>query len=151
MSIKDKFDFITFFNSIDHLEYPDYTLKKVKRNLNNKGRIIIEVPNANNILYKLNITEFKNFSFCQKHLVIHSETTLTKLLNYSGYKVEKIVYFQRYNLNNHINWILNKKPGGHTILKNLFNKYSNEKYKNLLIEKKLADTLIIIAKPNVRK
>ena len=149
-SIKDKFDFITFFNSIDHLEYPDHTLKKIKRNLNKNGKIIIEVPNANNILYKLNIAEFKNFSFCQKHLIIHSEKSLTNLLKYSGYQVEKTLYFQRYNLNNHINWILNKKPGGHTMLKNLVNIYSNENYKNLLIEKKLADTLIIIAKPNVK-
>ena len=59
------------------------------------------------------------------------------------------MYFQRYDLNNHLNWIINKQPGGHVSYKNLITNISNSYYKKILIEKKLADTLIIIAKPRI--
>ena len=146
--IKKKYDVVTFFNSLDHLESPELILKEIKKIINKNGKIIIEVPNANNLLFTLDVKEYKNFTFCKKHLIIHSEETLKKLLIFCGYKIEKIIYFQRYDLNNHLNWLLNKKPGGHIILKNLANEKTNKNYKRLLIEKKLADTLIIIAKLN---
>ena len=145
--INDKFDFITFFNSVDHLEFPDLILKKAKKLLNKNGRLIIEVPNSNNLLYLLNIKEYKDLSFCKKHLIIFSDKVLKKLLIYSGFKIEKLFYYQRYNLDNHLNWIINKRPNGHNELKNYSNKKSKMEYERLLI-KKFTDTIILIVKKN---
>lgn len=147
--IKKKFDFVTFFNSLDHLEFPQLILKQAKKILSKNGKIIIEVPNANSLLFNLDIKEYKRFSFCKRHLIIHSEKTLTKLIKSAGFKIVKVMYFQRYDLNNHLNWIINKQPGGHISYKNLITNISNSYYKKILIEKKLADTLIIIAKPRI--
>ncbi len=146
--INDKFDFITFFNSVDHLEFPDLILKKEKKLLNKNGRLIIEVPNSNNLLYLLNIKEYKDLSFCKKHLIIFSDKVLKKLLIYSGFKIEKLFYYQRYNLDNHLNWIINKRPNGHNELKNYSNKKSKMEYERLLIKKKFTDTIILIVKKN---
>ena len=51
--IKKKYDVVTFFNSLDHLESPELILKEIKKIINKNGKIIIEVPNANNLLFTL--------------------------------------------------------------------------------------------------
>lgn len=143
--INQKFDYITFFNSLDHLEHPDLILKKMKKLLKKKGKLIIEVPNANNILFLSNLNEYQEFSFSKKHLIIFTEKVLKKILSYSGFKVRKVIYFQRYDFNNHLNWFINKRPNGHNELKHLSTRIFNKHYKKLLIKLKLADTLIVIA------
>ena len=149
-SINSKFDFITLFNSLDHLETPNLVLKKMKSLLNKKGRLIIEVPNSNNLLYLMNLKEYKNLSFCKKHLIIFSERVLKKLLTHSGFYTEKIYYYQRYNFDNHLNWMINKRPNGHNELKNFSDKNLKMKYEHMLIKRKLTDTLILIARKNAK-
>ena len=117
----------------------------MKKFLKKNGKLIIEVPNANNILYLSSLKEYKEFSFCKKHLIIFSEKVLKRFLNYAGFKVKKIIYFQRYNFDNHLNWLINKRPNGHNELKNVSSKILKKHYEKLLIKLKLTDTLIAVA------
>ena len=61
------------------------------------------------------------------------------------HKVKKIIYFQRYNFDNHLNWLINKRPNGHNELKNVSSKILKKHYEKLLIKLKLTDTLIAVA------
>ena len=49
-SFKHKFDVITMFHVLEHIPYQIDTLKVLKSKLKNKGKIIIEVPHAEDFL-----------------------------------------------------------------------------------------------------
>ncbi len=145
-NFNDKFDVITMFHVLEHLPKQIDILKNCRKHLKNRGKIIIEVPHAKDFLLdQLNIKEFKNFIFWSEHLVLHTEKSLHKFLKKSGFKNIKIEFCQRYGFTNHLNWIINKKPGGHETLKNLYNKELDLKYKSFLENMKCSDTIIAIA------
>ena len=88
----------------------------IKSKLKNKGKIIIEVPHAEDFLILQNeLKEFKNFTFWSEHLILHTYKSLETVLLNSGFKKIKINFFQRYNFSNHLGWFLRRKPGGHEI------------------------------------
>ena len=98
-----KFDVITLFHVLEHLDDPIKYLKQIKTITNKNGRIIIEVPHANDfLLKKSNLNEFKNFTLWSEHYILHTATSLNKFLKIAGFKNIKIKYFQRYNIYNHI-------------------------------------------------
>lgn len=109
-----------------------------------KGKIVIEVPHANEILLKANIENYKNFIFWSQHLVLHTQKSLKKFLEKSKFKNIKFQYFQRYNIENHLKWIIEGKPSGHEGFLDV-NYKLKEEYKNFLIRNKLTDTIIAIA------
>ena len=115
-----KFDIITAFHVLEHIPYQVDTLKILKSKLNNKGKIIIEVPHAEDFLILQDeLKDFKNFTFWSEHLILHTYKSLKSILLKSGFKNIKIQYFQRYNFSNHLGWFLRRKPGGHNFLKKL--------------------------------
>ncbi len=142
----EKFDTITLFHVLEHLPNQVKNLILIRKKLKNRGKIIIEVPSAQDFLLNIeNLYEFKKFTFWSEHLVLHSEYSLKKILKNAGFKKIKISFFQRYDLNNHIGWFLKKKPGGHEFYKSLFLSKENEAYKEFLVKIKKTDTLIAVA------
>lgn len=141
-----KFDVITLFHVLEHIPDQIETLKILKKKLSRKGKIIIEVPHAEDFLLELkDLPEFKKFTLWSEHLILHTTASLKKFIRQAGYKNIKIYYFQRYGFDNHLGWFLKKKPGGHDFFQNYSNKKFNEKYSNFLIDQKKSDTLIAIA------
>jgi 2-polyprenyl-3-methyl-5-hydroxy-6-metoxy-1,4-benzoquinol methylase len=142
----EKFDTITLFHVLEHLPNQVKNLILIRKKLKNRGKIIIEVPSAQDLLLNIeNFYEFKKFTFWSEHLVLHTEYSLKKILKNAGFKKIKISFLQRYDLNNHIGWFLKKKPGGHEFYKSLFLRKENEAYKEFLIKIKKTDTLIAVA------
>ena len=108
------------------------------------GKLILEVPHANDLLIKTDIKQFKDFIFWSQHLILHTEKSLYKFLKLSKFKKVKFICVQRYNFSNHIKWIIEKKPSGHEgYLK--INKTMNKEYENFLVKNKLTDTIIAVA------
>ena len=144
--IGSKFDIITMFHVLEHIPYQLKVLKNIKKKLKNKGKIIIEVPHAQDFLLEiLNLESFKKFTFWSEHLVLHSKLSLKKFLVSSGYKNIKIQNYQRYNINNHLKWFLKGQPGGHeTPLFKISNK-TKINYDRYLIKNNYSDTIIAIA------
>jgi SAM-dependent methyltransferase len=142
-NIKNNFDIITMFHVLEHLPNPIETLKDLKTKLSKKGKIIIEVPSANDFL--LNVKEFKTFSFWSEHLMLYTENALKKIIKFAGFNNIKIYYFQRYNFYNHLGWFVNKKPNGNIFFKNIYDKNLNNCYIKFLKKIKQTDTLIAIA------
>ena len=130
-----KFDVITMFHVLEHLPNQIDILKKLKNNLRKNGKIIIEVPSANDLLISLeDLKSFKKFTFWSEHIVLHSKNSLNKILKNAGFKNIKIINFQRYNLNNHLGWFLKDKPGGH-FFKDIFDEKLNTAYEEFLVRK----------------
>ncbi len=142
-SLNQKFDIITLFHVLEHIPHQINTLKNLKNYLKKRGKIIIEVPHADDFLLNFDdLIEFKHFTFWSEHLILHTFKSLYLMLKKSGFKKIKIRYFQRYGFDNHLGWFIKKKPGGHIFFKKYSSKYLNEKYKKNLIKIKKTDTLI---------
>lgn len=115
-SIKEtekKFDIITSFHVLEHLKKPHEILIDMKKYLEENGKIIIEVPNANDALLTIykNIP-FSEFTYWSCHLFLYTEHTLKILAKQCGLNVDFIKYVQRYPLSNHLYWLSHGKPGG---------------------------------------
>jgi 2-polyprenyl-3-methyl-5-hydroxy-6-metoxy-1,4-benzoquinol methylase len=138
-----KYDVITMFHVLEHIPYQIETLKELKKKLQKNGKIVIEVPSANDFLIK--IDQFKKFTFWSGHLILHTENSLITILKAAGFAKIKIKHYQRYNFSNHLGWFIKKIPGGHNFYKNLTDIKINRAYSDYLIRKKCTDTLIAIA------
>ena len=145
--LKEKIDIATFFHSYHYLDQPMSTLKKVFNLLKKKGKVIIEIPNANDMLLsKINSANFKKFTFCKENLIWHTEDSLRFVLKKTGFRKVNIYFKQRYNINNHLGWILLGKPGGHETMSGVIkSEVDKKRYENFLIKNKISDTLIAIA------
>lgn len=144
--IDTNLNIIFMFHSLHYMPYQIDILKKIRNKMSNNGMIIIEVPHANDFLLQSKMTtQFKDFSFHVENLVWHTKKSLEKFLKVAGFKKIKVSFFQRYDLNNHLNWILNKNDK----LKQVKYIKDNQKifqYKKKLINLGLTDTLIATAK-----
>ena len=109
-----KFDVITAFHVVEHLPDPRDMLRKFKGRLTSSGRIIIEVPNADDALLTLfNNEPFSRFTYWSCHLYLFNVHTLSLLAKQAGLRVTYIKHIQRYPLSNHLYWLANGMPGGH--------------------------------------
>ena len=145
-SFDKKFDIITMFHVLEHIPYQTETLKVLKSKLKNKGKIIIEVPHAEDFLIlQEELKEFKNFTFWSEHLILHTYKSLKSILLKSGFKNINIHYYQRYNFSNHLGWFLKRKPGGHNLYKEIVSDELNSSYCENLKKLGQTDTLIAIA------
>jgi 2-polyprenyl-3-methyl-5-hydroxy-6-metoxy-1,4-benzoquinol methylase len=142
-NLNNKYDIITLFHVLEHIPYQIETLKKIKKQLSKNGKIIIEVPSAQDFL--LSFSAFKKFTFWSEHLILHTEKSLRTILKKSGFRKIQIKYYQRYNFYNHIGWFIKKIPGGHNFYKHITDKKINKKYLNFLLKKKITDTFIATA------
>ena len=146
-SFDKKFDIITMFHVLEHIPYQIKTLKLLKSKLKDKGKIIIEVPHAEDFLIlQEELKEFKNFTFWSEHLILHTYKSLKSILLKAGFKSVNIQYYQRYNFSNHLGWFLKRKPGGHNFYKEIISDNLNSSYCENLKKLGQTDTLIAIAK-----
>ena len=140
-------DTVFLFHSFEHLLDPLQVLKDIKIKLRSKGKLIIEVPHANDFLMSaLQEESFINFTLWSKHLILHTENSLRRFLEYSGFENILIKGIQRYPLSNHLNWISQKKPGGHkSNIASIDTEELSEAYSNALSKLGANDTLIAVA------
>lgn len=112
--IQTKFDVITSFHVIEHLKEPKKILEELKNLLKDDGKLIIEVPNANDALLTVYENEpFSNFTYWSCHLYLYTQHTLSMLAKQAGYKIDFVKHIQRYPLSNHLYWLSKGKPSGH--------------------------------------
>ncbi len=137
---------VTLFHVFEHLTEPLDTLRTIHTKMVEGGKIIIEVPHANDFLISfLDLDEFKAFTFWSEHLILHTRQSLTAFLQEAEFKDISVVGFQRYPLANHLHWLAKKKPGGHLIWSHLRTPELDSAYYQLLASLDKTDTLIAIA------
>jgi 2-polyprenyl-3-methyl-5-hydroxy-6-metoxy-1,4-benzoquinol methylase len=141
-SVNKKFDVITIFHVLEHIEDPISFLTLIKSKMKKNSTLIIEVPSCNDLLFSCNIDAIKKFVLWSEHLVLFNNDTLKKILKLVGFKKIKIENYQRYHINNHLHWMIYKKPAGHIKFPFIKDKKIINSYNKLLISKGLSDTLI---------
>lgn len=144
-NINSKFDIITSFHVIEHIKEPLEILENLKSLLEDNGKLIIEVPNANDALLTIYKSEpFSHFTYWSCHLYLYTSHTLNLLAKKAGLKVEFIKHIQRYPLSNHLYWLSQSKPGGHQIWGNFLDSEELTKaYENQLATLQATDTIIV--------
>ena len=143
-------DTFFLFHSFEHLPEPLKILEEIKSKLRKKGRLIIEVPHANDFLIStIKDENFINFTLWSQHLILHTKNSLNKFLDYAGFQNILIKGIQRYPLSNHLHWIINKKSGGHQSQFAFIDTNDLTKaYEQTLANLDSTDTLLAIAEIN---
>ncbi|MTI59277.1 MAG: class I SAM-dependent methyltransferase [Firmicutes bacterium] len=143
----EQFDIICMFHTFEHIRNPIKCLEWCKSHLASDGKIIIEVPHIKDPLIELyDCKEYKDFYFQMMHPYIYSLYSLTYVADQSDISIIKVIYKQRYGLDNHLNWLNKGKPGGDQYFKELFG--NNKQYINSLEKFGLTDTIFIVARSN---
>lgn len=142
-AVTGQFDIITLFHVLEHVPDPVSVLSELKRRLKAKGRIIVEVPNANDALLSMYRSEaFSKFTYWSCHLFLFTVATLRKVAYRAGLKIDFMRQVQRYPLSNHLYWLSVGKPGGHKIWEFLDDKKLNDVYAKKLSEINACDTIV---------
>jgi len=140
----DSFDIITSFHVIEHLKDPIDILFQLENLLSKNGKIIIEVPNANDALLTIYKNRaFSHFTYWSCHLYLYTYHSLKLLAKKAKLKIDFIKHIQRYPLSNHLYWLSQNKPGGHEAWGNFIDSTDlNKAYESQLASLAATDTII---------
>tara|TARA_A100001011_G_scaffold385688_1_gene460138 strand:+ start:228 stop:1103 length:876 start_codon:yes stop_codon:yes gene_type:complete len=143
---EQEFDSLFCFHTLEHLSDPIRFLREFKDKVSKTGHIIIEVPHANDFLLRyLQNKPFKDFTLWSQHLILHTRASLEVFLKAAGYRKFMIQGIQRYQLSNHLNWLVNGKPGGHkSVLSAIDSSELQRAYENSLRSIDATDTLVAV-------
>ncbi len=137
-----KFDLIVHFFVFEHIRNPFEFLQETYEMLEDNGVIIAEIPSATDPLTSLyNIPAFENFYWSIAHHYYYTPESLKYILDKLGYKYE-LIPEQRYDLSNHITWLMEGKPGGQNRF-SIFSKKTIESYKQDLKDHWICDTILL--------
>ncbi|MFA6192496.1 MAG: class I SAM-dependent methyltransferase [Sulfurimonas sp.] len=137
-----KFDIIAHFFVFEHISNPFEFLKETYSMLNKNGVIIAEIPSSTDALTSVyNIPAFEKFYWSIAHHYYYNPKSLEFILSKLGYRYE-LLPEQRYDLSNHMTWMMDGKPGGQNRF-DIFSSETLESYKNDLINHWKCDTVIL--------
>ena len=145
----NKYDAICLFHVLEHIIDPSAYLSIIGQLLiKNDSLVIIEVPSLFDPLLSIYECEsYKKFYFQSQHPYIYSNTSIVRLMERNGFKTKEVINYQRYGIENHLNWLANNSPGGSQLFRNIFNK-TNKSYITELEDSGKTDTVIWIGKLN---
>ena len=136
------FDLILHFFVLEHIAEPVEFLKIQLSLLKPGGKIIFEIPNANDPLYSVyDIPTFERFYWSVAHPWYFNEVSTQYLLKKLGLPYE-LIREQRYDFSNHMVWARDGKPGGMGRFTQTLGEEFEESYKQALIKTGHCDTLV---------
>jgi 2-polyprenyl-3-methyl-5-hydroxy-6-metoxy-1,4-benzoquinol methylase len=137
-------DMVCMFHVFEHLEDPGAMLVNVSNALGHDGKLIIEVPALSDPLLGLyEIEAFSDFYFQAQHPYIYTSSSLKRVLESNGYKINEVIPFQRYGLGNHLSWLKNNRPGGDSVIEDVVSEVDHV-YRNALEKKGQTDSVIVV-------
>ncbi|MEK7081173.1 MAG: class I SAM-dependent methyltransferase [Patescibacteria group bacterium] len=92
LSLGQKFDVITLWHVLEHVQNPEKYVKRIYELLNAKGLLLIEVPNFNSWTRKLTQKHWLALDL-KHHLTFFTPSSLTSLLEKYNLKTKKIRTF----------------------------------------------------------
>ena len=144
---EETFDLVVMFHVLEHLPDPLAFLRSLPELLPVGGKAVIEAPNLDDALVSLyEIPAYQRFYYQKAHLLYFSADTLKRTLDRSGFEAE-IRGVQRYDLSNHIRWMLTGQPGGQGFYDATLSDAVDAGYAEALIRAGRSDTLWAVAQP----
>ena len=143
----NKYDAICLHHILEHIIDPSAYLSIIGQLLiKNHSLVIVEVPSLFDPLLSVYECEsYKKFYFQSQHPYIYSNTSIVRFMESNGFVTKDVINYQRYGIENHLNWIVNNTPGGSEPFRNIFNK-TNESYLAELEDLGKTDTVIWVGK-----
>ena len=127
IQMKKRYDFICLFHVLEHIHTPQKFLANIKKLMPAHAALIIEVPSLYEPLISLyNSEAFSNFFFSSQHPYVYSPPSLQRLMEYNDFQTTEVINFQRYGLENHLNWLSRAKPGGNKQFQRIFEGLDSE-------------------------
>jgi SAM-dependent methyltransferase len=146
---RGQFDVIALFHTLEHFRDPVAYIRELKTYLAPRGCFAVEVPNVDDALISVyKVPRFPEFYFQRAHLYYFSPDTLRRTFALAGGSAE-VVGVQRYDLSNHMRWMLTGEPGGQSAYASIFPRSVNLAYSEALIDAGYADTLWAVARFDV--
>jgi SAM-dependent methyltransferase len=141
--VDKKFDLICHFFVFEHIGDPFNFLERQLSMLNEGGVIIAEIPSATDPLTSLyDINAFEKFYWSIAHHYYYTPQSLKFILDKMNLTYE-LIPEQRYDLSNHLTWMMDGKPGGQSRFGDIFSASLIEQYKQELKDKWLCDTIFL--------
>jgi len=138
-----KFDLIVNFFVFEHIRDPFTFLQNAYDLLSDGGVIICEIPCANDPLTSVyDIDAFERFYWSVAHHYYYTPTSISYVLDRLGYRYE-IIPEQRYDISNHMTWMMDGRPGGQGRYRELFGEELEVIYKKRLIDSWCCDTIFL--------
>ena len=144
---EEKFDLVTCFNVIEHVEDAITFVKNMYEILKPGGTLLIETPNSNDYLLNILGEDFASFFYRVQHRFYFDEQSLKQVMIYSGVSDYTFLYSQKYGLKNLLNWVKKKLPGQMDEYE--FSKGLEEQFQREIEMNKASDHIIIRIKKNV--
>jgi 2-polyprenyl-3-methyl-5-hydroxy-6-metoxy-1,4-benzoquinol methylase len=140
------FDVVVSFHVLEHVPAPLDFLAGLKKVLKPGGEFVVEVPNVDDVLVGVyQVPSYLQFYFQKAHLYYFSRKTLALALEKAGYHAT-ISGIQRYDLSNHIRWMLSGQPGGQGYYGDILAPAVQAAYAEALISSGHSDTLWGVAR-----
>lgn len=141
-----QFDLVVSFHVLEHVPDPVTFLAGLQKVLSPAGELVIEVPNVDDVLVGIyELPAYRQFYYQKAHLYYFSHQTLAMALEQAGYAAT-IAGVQRYDLSNHMRWMLTGQPGGHGYYGDILAPAVQAAYADALIRSGHADTLWGVAR-----
>jgi SAM-dependent methyltransferase len=138
------FDLIIHYYVLEHIGNPVEFTKQYMALLNDNGKMIFEVPCATDPLIELyKVPAFNKFYWSVAHHWYFNRESLASLLEKTGYSFE-LFPEQRYDISNHMTWMLDGKPGGLGRYNHIFGEELNTLYKRQMKKNWLCDTIVAV-------
>jgi len=84
----EKFDVVTMWHVLEHVNNPIETLKKIKKILTDDGIFIFQVPNTNSLGFKFGKQNWFHLD-SPRHLILYNSTCINELFKRTGFKLIK--------------------------------------------------------------
>ena len=130
---------------LEHLSDPLPFLAQAGKVCRPGGNIIIVVPNVDEaLLTEYRVDAFRDFYFTPAHAFYYSPATLSALFEKGGFSRFDILPKQRYDLSNHMHWMMTGEPGGMGRFDHLFDQALQDAYRESLEARFKCDTLFAV-------
>ena len=110
--LRSKADLVTSFGVVEHLEDPYQHLTFSWSLVKPGGRLVLQTDNLNEILFKTEAPNFKEFFYRTAHNWYFAPTTVEKLAERAGLTNINVSTFHEFGFSNFINWHRQAKPTG---------------------------------------
>lgn len=142
----EKFNVIVLFHVLEHIIDPIGFLKKIKTMLLKNGKIIVEVPNSDD-LYLMNNHNYTEFYWQRAHIHYFNPNKLKFVFKKAGL-TPYILGIQRYSIENMMSWKLTGKPQLNEPTYSLDKPYDwlDKFYKKKMVGSLKCDTIICVGK-----
>lgn len=138
---------IVLFHIIEHIQKPWQFLDDLTRRFSACEYVVVEVPNTQEALLSLyQSPAYRANHFNSTHLYYFTNETLALMLKRAGFEILVSTQLQRYPLSNHLVWLAQGKRDGQSILPEFNDSALNDRYGEILVQNRIADSCFIVAK-----